>query len=98
MLWKTCPSATELEEVVINWAKDLLYIPDEFFGMIIDTASLASLHALAAARENYDRFNIRVNGVQNNGDRHRFRLYWSDQAHSSIEKAAIVLGIGLENV
>ena len=98
MLWKTCPSATELEEVVINWAKDLLYIPDEFFGMIIDTASLASLHALAAARENYDRFNIRVNGFQHEGDRPRFRLYCSDQAHSSIEKAAIVLGIGLENV
>lgn len=98
MLWKTCPSATELEEVVINWAKDLLSIPEEFFGMIVDTASIASLHALAAAREQCEGYDIRVRGFYEGQKSSKLRLYCSDQAHSSIEKAAIVLGIGLENV
>jgi aromatic-L-amino-acid decarboxylase len=51
MLWRTSPSATELEEVVLRWLQRLMHLPDEFEGVIYDTASISTLHALAAARE-----------------------------------------------
>ncbi len=95
MLWKTCPSSTELEERVLEWLKKLLAIPSEFFGVIVDTASISSILGIAAAREHYSGSDIRLKGFPENT---RLRMYCSDQAHSSIEKAAIVLGIGLKNV
>ncbi|MFC1555182.1 pyridoxal phosphate-dependent decarboxylase family protein, partial [candidate division KSB1 bacterium] len=97
MLWKTCPSSTELEEVVVNWAKKLMNIPEEFFGLIVDTASVSTLNAIVAARENCRDLNVRVKGFSSI-DNTRLRLYCSDQTHSSIDKAAIISGIGLENV
>jgi aromatic-L-amino-acid/L-tryptophan decarboxylase len=51
MTWATSPAATELESVVLRWLRELLRLPDEFFGVVYDTASVATLHALAAARE-----------------------------------------------
>src|SRR6188508_3260502 len=51
MLWRTSPAATELEEVSLSWLRQLLGLPDEFSGVIYDTASISTLHALAAARE-----------------------------------------------
>src|SRR5215510_16024669 len=51
MLWRTSPASTELEEVALGWLRRLLGLPDAFEGVIYDTASVASLHALAAARE-----------------------------------------------
>src|SRR5688572_30738646 len=51
MLWRTSPAATELEEVSLAWLRRLMGLPDAFEGVIYDTASIASLHALAAARE-----------------------------------------------
>ncbi len=51
MLWRTSPAATELEEVALNWLRDLMGLPAGFEGVIYDTASIATLHALAAARE-----------------------------------------------
>lgn len=51
MLWRTSPSVTELEEVALGWLRQLLGLPDEFEGVIYDTASVSSLHALATARE-----------------------------------------------
>ena len=51
MLWRTSPAATELEEVVLGWLRQLLGLPDAFEGVIYDTASISTLHALAAARE-----------------------------------------------
>ena len=51
MLWRTSPSATELEEVVLRWLQRLMHLPDEFEGVIYDTASISTLHALAAARQ-----------------------------------------------
>ncbi len=95
MLWKTCPSATELEEQVLIWLKKLFHIPDEFFGVIVDTASVSTMLSLAAAREKFGGNNIRIKGFPPHAG---LRMYCSDQTHSSIEKAAIVLGIGLENV
>src|SRR5688572_12920156 len=51
MLWRTSPAATELEEVSLGWLRSLMGLPDNFEGVIYDTASISSLHALAAARE-----------------------------------------------
>ena len=51
MLWRTSPAATELEEVALGWLRQLIGLPDAFEGVIYDTASISTLHALAAARE-----------------------------------------------
>lgn len=97
MLWKTSPSATELEEVVLNWLRQMLGLPENFDAVINDTASVGSLCAMAAARE-FVSLDIRNKGLTGRNDLPRLRMYTSDQAHSSIEKAAIVLGIGQENI
>ncbi len=97
MTWATSPAATELESVVLQWLRELLRLPEEFFGVVYDTASVATLHALAAARESLD-LNIRALGLTGRNDLPRLRIYASDQAHSSIIKAAITLGIGETNV
>jgi aromatic-L-amino-acid decarboxylase len=97
MTWATSPAATELESVVLRWLRVMLRLPDEFFGVVYDTASVATLHALAAARESLF-LNIRALGLAGRQDLPRLRIYASDQAHSSIVKAAITLGIGEVNV
>ncbi len=97
MTWATSPAATELESVVLQWLRKLLRLPDPFFGVVYDTASVATLHALAAARESLP-LNIRALGLSGREDVPRLRIYVSDQAHSSIVKAAITLGIGEANV
>ncbi|MBI4277454.1 MAG: amino acid decarboxylase, partial [Armatimonadetes bacterium] len=97
MLWRTSPAATELEEVVLAWLRQMLGLPPEFTGVIMDTASVASLCAIAAAREAAG-LRIREEGMAGRDDLPRLRLYTSEQAHSSIEKGAIVLGIGQAGV
>jgi aromatic-L-amino-acid decarboxylase len=97
MTWATSPAATELESVVLRWLREMLLLPEEFFGVVYDTASVATLHALAAARESL-QLNIRAMGLSGRDDVPRLRIYASDQAHSSIVKAAITLGIGEVNV
>jgi len=97
MLWKTSPSATELEEVALDWLRQMLGLPEKFDAVINDTASVGSLCAMAAAREFAD-LDIRKHGLTGRNDLPQLRMYTSDQAHSSIEKAAIVLGIGQENI
>ena len=96
MTWRTCPAATELETVVIDWLRRWLGLPDEFGGVVYDTASVGIMHALAVAREEHAT-SARKRGLTNR-DLPRFRIYTSDQAHSAAEKAAITLGIGEENV
>jgi aromatic-L-amino-acid/L-tryptophan decarboxylase len=96
MTWRTCPAATELETVVIDWLRQWLGLPNEFGGVVYDTASVGIMHALAVAREEAAP-STRKLGLTNR-DLPRFRIYTSDQAHSSAEKAAIALGIGEENV
>ena len=93
MLWRTSPAATELEEVSLAWLRRMLGLPDSFEGVIYDTASISSLHALAAAREAAFP-GVRDHGLAHatNGD--RVRVYCSEHAHSSIDKAAILLGLG----
>jgi aromatic-L-amino-acid decarboxylase len=96
MTWRTSPAATELETVVIDWLRQWLELPDEFGGVVYDTASVGVMHALAVAREEAAP-ETRKLGLSGR-DLPRFRIYTSDQAHSSAEKAAIALGLGEENV
>ncbi len=95
MLWRTSPAATELEEVSLGWLRRLIGLPDGFEGVIYDTASVSTLHALAAAREAAvpdvraagltGRAGVPINGV---------RVYCGEHAHTSVDKAVILLGLG----
>src|SRR5213596_830150 len=96
MTWRTCPAATELETVVIDWLRQWLGLPDEFGGVVYDTASVGIMHALAVAREEAAP-STRKLGLTGR-DLPRFRIYTSDQAHTSAEKSAIALGLGEGNV
>jgi aromatic-L-amino-acid/L-tryptophan decarboxylase len=92
MLWKTAPAVTELEQVALGWLRQWSGLPAEWFGLIYDTASVASMHAIAAAREAADP------DSRTRGARPGLVVYTSEQAHSSIEKGAIAVGIGQEYV
>ncbi len=94
MLWRTSPAATELEVVAVDWLRQLLGLPERFFGVINDTASSSTLYALAAAREALSDLRIRDEGMSGRGHVPALRFYASDEAHSSVEKAGIVLGLG----
>lgn len=96
MTWRTSPAATELETVVVDWLRQWMGLPNEFGGVVYDTASVGVMHALAVAREEAAP-ETRKRGLTGR-DLPRFRIYTSDQAHSSAEKAAIALGLGEENV
>jgi aromatic-L-amino-acid decarboxylase len=93
MLWKTSPAATELEEQVMTWLRDMLGLPEVFKGMILDTASVSTFHALAAARECIAERSVREDGICG-PDSPSLRIYASEQAHSSVEKSAMALGMG----
>jgi aromatic-L-amino-acid decarboxylase len=97
MTWQTSPAATELEMVVLDWMRQMLGLPEEFQGVVYDTASVAVLHALAAAREELG-LDVRHEGLAGRAALPALTLYASDQAHSSLEKAAITLGVGEANV
>src|SRR2546425_1326816 len=94
MLWRTSPAATELEQVTLDWLRQMLGLPYPLFGVINDTASSGVLYALAAAREALSDLRIRQEGMPGRADVPRLRYYASQEAHSSIDKAGIVLGIG----
>jgi len=97
MLWRTSPAATELEEVVLGWLRRLVGLPESFEGVIYDTASIASLHGLAAARESKVP-GVRRAGLAGRTDIPTLRVYCSEHAHSSIDKAVILLGLGHESL
>ena len=96
MTWRTCPAATELETLVVDWIRQWMDLPREFGGVVYDTASVGVMHALAVAREEAAP-SVRKRGLIGAGAP-VFRIYASEQAHSSAEKAAIALGLGEENV
>jgi aromatic-L-amino-acid decarboxylase len=98
MLWRTSPAATELELRVLEWLRDLLGLPAVFRGHIVDTASISSLLALAAAREARADLQVRTRGMAGRTDLPVLTVYASEEAHSSIEKAVIALWIGQENL
>lgn len=93
MLWRTSPVATELEEVVLGWLRDALGLSPAFEGVIYDGASTATLHALAAARD-ARLADARRRGLAGRPDVGPVRVYCSEHAHSSVDKAMIVLGLG----
>ncbi len=99
MLWATSPACTELEMVVLDWMVEALGLPERFRsdgaggGVIQDSASSAVLCALVAARERASR-----GAVNRGGNSGRLVAYASSQAHSSVEKAMGIAGVGRENL
>jgi aromatic-L-amino-acid/L-tryptophan decarboxylase len=93
MLWRTSPAATELEEVALAWLRQLIGLPNAFEGVIYDTASISTLHALAAARE-AGVPGVRESGLTGRGSVRGVRVYCGEHAHSSVDKAVILLGLG----
>ena len=98
MFWRNAPSSTELEEVVVSWLRQLVGLPEAFDGMFTDTASVSSLMAIVAARHAVPGLDARDEGLAGRPGIGRLRVYASTEAHSSIEKAAIVAGIGRRGV
>jgi aromatic-L-amino-acid decarboxylase len=96
MLWKTSPSLTELETLALRWLRDALGLPSDLFGIINDTASINVFLAIAAARE-ATGLDIRSQGMTGR-DLPALRLYCSEHAHSSVDKAALALGFGQQNI
>ena len=97
MLWRTSPASTELEPVVLDWLRQMMDLPADFKGVIYDTASISTLHAIAMAREKLNR-KIRENGMSGRTDLPLLRVYCSEQTHSSIDKAVILLGLGQKSL
>lgn len=97
MLWRTSPAGTEMEERMVGWIRRLVGLPDDFRGVLQDTASSSSFTALLAARERLG-LDIRRRGMSGRADLPTLLLYVSEQAHSSMEKAAIAAGLGQDGV
>jgi aromatic-L-amino-acid decarboxylase len=95
MLWKSCPASTELEAQVLDWLRQMIGLDEKFWGIIYDTASVSTMHAIAAARENVEGYKLREKGLTGSGVP-KLRLYTSEHAHSSVEKGVIALGMGIE--
>jgi len=96
MSWQTSPAATEIEEVVMDWLRQMLGLSTFFTGVIHDTASTATFCALLCARERASGFSQNHGGLQS--ETAPLTVYASDQAHSSIPKAALLAGFGRENL
>ena len=95
MLWQTSPAASELETVMIKWLAHALGLPDGFSGVIQDSASSATLSAVLTMRERATNWSGNREGLSNKGN---LRIYCSKEAHSSIDRACWVAGIGQENL
>jgi aromatic-L-amino-acid decarboxylase len=94
MLWRSGPAPTELEERTLDWLRQMMGLPEGFRGTIQDTASISTLVAIAAARERA------VPGVRERGmsGLPPLRVYASEHVHSSIDKACITLGLGMQGL
>jgi aromatic-L-amino-acid decarboxylase len=93
MVWATSPAATELEEMVLEWLRKMLGLPEGWVGVIQDTASTASLGALLTAREKVTDYQINARGFTS-----PLLVYVSSEAHSSIEKGVKIAGYGKKNI
>jgi aromatic-L-amino-acid decarboxylase len=98
MLWRTSPALTELEMLSLDYVRQLIDIDGSFFGQILDTASTSSLVAMAAARESLSQLDIRRRGMSGRTEVPPLTVYTSQEAHSSIDKGAILLGVGIDNI
>ncbi|MFY0605208.1 MAG: aspartate aminotransferase family protein [Cyclobacteriaceae bacterium] len=92
MVWETSPAAAELEERMMQWLKEMMFLPKHWDGVIQDTASTATLCAILSAREHVA--NINRKGFEQN----QLRVYCSSEAHSSVAKGVKIAGIGTENI
>ncbi|MEJ2001281.1 MAG: pyridoxal-dependent decarboxylase [Maritimibacter sp.] len=95
MLWQTAPAANEMEALVVDWLRDALGLPDDFTGTIHDSATTATFSAVLTMREKaigYEGLKAGLSSMP------RLRIYASAQAHSSIDKAARLSGIGQDNL
>jgi len=92
ILWKSSPAVTELEQVALSWLRQWMGLTDEWFGVIHDTASTGVMHALAAARQAV------APEIRSTGQSAPLTVYCSEQAHSSVEKGALAIGVGQPNV
>jgi aromatic-L-amino-acid/L-tryptophan decarboxylase len=95
MKWETSPAAAELEEKVMNWLRDKMGIPNSWEGVIQDTASTASLAAILCAREKLSNYKINTDGFEGFLN---YRVYCSQETHSSIEKGVKIAGLGKKNL
>lgn len=98
MLWKTSPAVTELEGRTLDWLRQMLGLEPGWFGIINDTASISTMLALAAAREARPELEVRSRGMAGRADLPVLRIYTSAHCHSSVDKGAITLGFGHDNV
>jgi aromatic-L-amino-acid decarboxylase len=96
MLWRTSPAATELEAVTLGWLRQMIGLLESFEGVIYDTASISTMHALAAAREAIH--DVRARGLVGRAELPPVRIYASQEAHSSVDKSAIAIGLGHDAV
>ena len=97
MLWRTSPALTELEQVTTDWLRQMMGLDAGMKGIIYDTASVSTMHAIAAAREGLN-LRIREDGMSGRTDLPLLRVYCSDQTHSSIDKSVITLGLGQKSL
>lgn len=97
MLWRTAPASAELEDRVLDWLRQMMDLPAHFEGIIYDTASVSTMHAIAAARERAG-LDVRDGGLSGRDDVPLMRVYTSEHVHSSIDKACIALGLGIRSV
>jgi len=95
MVWQTSPAAAELEQKMMEWLREMCGLPETWEGVIQDTASAATLCAILSARERVSHFQINQKGFTEGT---KFRIYASNQAHSSIDKAVKIAGLGIENL
>lgn len=95
MIWLTSPSAEELEERMMEWLRDAIGLPKEFVGVIQDSSSSSTLVALLSAREWKSRYGINQAGFTG---KEKFRIYASNQAHSSVDKDVRIAGFGIDNL
>ena len=96
LAWQSCPALTELEEVVSDWLRRMLGLSDAWSGVIQDTASTNTLVALLCARERTTEHGANRGGLQ--AEERALTVYCSDQAHSSVDKAALLAGFGRVNI
>ena len=94
--WQSSPALSELEEVATGWLRRMVGLPEAFRGVIQDTASTSTLVALLCARERATRYSLAGKGLQ--GEEHPLVVYASAQAHSSVDKAALLAGFGRDNL
>ena len=96
MSWQTSPAATELEDAMMSWLRQMVGLPDSFTGVIQDTASTATLVALLCARERATGHGQARGGLQ--AEEAPLVVYASEEAHSSVDKAALLAGFGRDNL